>query len=78
MMPGSSADGEVLVHDGPWTWKFCRRVCRRYLECLAFKMSWNTNTPELGMCTIFKGFFKRSKLMATTLSTMYSKYERKD
>ena len=54
MMPGSSADGEVLVHDGPWTWKLCRRVCRQYLECLAFKVRIFSNISNLVMQCIIQ------------------------
>ncbi|KAK2164492.1 hypothetical protein LSH36_63g11010 [Paralvinella palmiformis] len=71
IMSGSSVNREVLVYDGPWTWKICRRLCRQYLECLAFKMTWSTTSHDFGMCTIYKAFFKQSDLIVTPECTMY-------
>ncbi|KAK2151303.1 hypothetical protein LSH36_368g05012 [Paralvinella palmiformis] len=71
MIPGTSVNGEVLVHDGPWPWKTCRKLCRQYLECLAFKMTWITQERKLGMCTIYRGFIKQSDLVRELETDMY-------
>ncbi|KAK2138985.1 hypothetical protein LSH36_2156g00009 [Paralvinella palmiformis] len=72
MMPGTSVSGEVMLNDGPWPWKMCRKLCRQYLECLAFKITWSTNESQFGMCTIYKGFFKQSDLVPSPEATMYT------
>ncbi|KAK2168876.1 hypothetical protein LSH36_13g00002, partial [Paralvinella palmiformis] len=74
IMPGTSANGEVLLYDGPWPWKTCRRLCRQYVECLAFKMTWSTPEHNLGLCTIYKGFIKQSHLERESQTDMYSEY----
>jgi len=51
MIPGRNISGEVLEYDGPWPWKTCRRLCRQYLECLAFKVP-NTFIASMAKCRL--------------------------
>jgi hypothetical protein len=62
----------VLVQYGPWPWQTCRKLCRQYLECLAFKVNWKNKN----IFSVVWGYFRICKFKdkATETVTEWCRY----
>jgi hypothetical protein len=53
-IPDVGFSGQYLVYKGPWPHKNCLRLCRQYMECVAFIMEWVGAEKHFGYCGLVR------------------------
>ena len=70
---GYGYNGYYLVYDGPWPYKGCQRLCRRYVECTTFVIKWIDKDDKFGFCGLIGYDPDKEKLNASDQHSVYGK-----